>query len=99
MPSLSEKLMVDQEAMLRELLRQFRAGNIEDALKRALPLDADPARGSAFAQNASLPTHNLFYSLVNLLAGSGGGPGAFWQTRDQTYYELLNEYRKQAELA
>jgi tetratricopeptide (TPR) repeat protein len=99
MPSLSEKLMGAQEAMLRELLKQFRAGNIEDALKRALPLGADPARGSGFAQNANLPTHNLFYSLINLLAGSGGGPGALWQTRDQTYYELLNEYRKQAELA
>jgi tetratricopeptide (TPR) repeat protein len=98
-PALSEKLMGAQEAMLRELLRQFRAGNIDEALKHALPLGADSSRGATIAQNAMLPTHSLFYSLVNLLGSSAGGPASFWFTPDQTYYELLNEYRKQADLA
>ena len=73
MPALSEKLMGKQEAMLRELLRQFREGNIDKALRHALPLGADPSRGMAPASNAQLPTHNLFYLLVNLLGSGGSG--------------------------
>ena len=99
MPALSEKLMGKQEAMLRELLRQFREGHIDKALRHALPLGADPSRGMAPASSAQLPTHNLFYSLLNLLGGASAGPGSLWFTPDQTYYELLKEYRKQAEAA
>jgi hypothetical protein len=97
-PKLSEELLGRQEAALRALLEDFRAGNIERALRRALPLNADPGRGAGPAQDASLPTHRLFYSLLELL-GSGGGVGALWATPADTYQQLQAEYRKQAELA
>src|SRR5262249_15016638 len=78
-PPLSEQLLGKQEAMLRNLLRQFRAGNIEAALRRALPLGSNPGRGSMPAQDARLPRHTLLYSLANLLGGRGGrGPASIW---------------------
>jgi tetratricopeptide (TPR) repeat protein len=98
-PGLSEQLMGKQEAVLRDLLRDFREGNIEKALRRALPLEGDALRGATFAQNARLPTHKLFYSLLDLLGSSGRGPASVWFTPGDTYQELLREYRKQAELA
>lgn len=99
LPALSAKLMGEQEAKLRALLRQFRDGNIDQALQRALPLDGNLLRGMVPAQNAGLPTHSLFYSLVNLLGSNAGGAVSMWFTPDNTYYELMREYRKQADLA
>jgi tetratricopeptide (TPR) repeat protein len=99
MPKLSEKLMGQQEAMLRELLRRFRAGDIDGALRRALPLGGDPERGMVPASNAQLPTNSLFYSLLNLLGSSGRGPASMWFARDNTYAELLTEYRRQGDAA
>lgn len=96
-PALSEKLMGAQEAALRDLLRDFRDGNIDKALRRALPLGGDPQRGLP-AQNARLPTHRLFYSLLDLLGS--GGPRSIWFTRPSDTYALLAaEYRKQAQSA
>ena len=97
-PRLPEQLLGKQEAMLRNLLEKFRTGDIDEALRRALPLGNEPGRGSAPAQDANLPRHNLAYSLANLLGGRGrasvwfGGSG-------NTYYELMQEYRKQADQA
>jgi tetratricopeptide (TPR) repeat protein len=98
-PALSEELMGSQEALLRELLRQFREGNIDNALRHAMPLGLDPSRGMTICQNAKLPTHSLYYSLVNLLGNSGGGGTEVWFSRDNTFHELLREYQKQADLA
>lgn len=95
-PRLSEFLMNQQEAMLRRLLKDFREGRIEDALRRALPLGGNNLSG--LAGNANLPTHNLAYSLANLL-GNRHGPGGAWFTPDNLYYSLQAEYRKQAEQA
>jgi hypothetical protein len=96
-PRLSEKLLGSQEAALRELLRRFRDGDVEGALKRALPLGDPGARGKP-ADNAILPTHNLGYSLANIL-GSGGGSGGGWYVGLDTQRELYREYRKAAEEA
>ncbi len=96
-PRLSEKLMGKQEAGLRDLLEEFRKGNIDKALRRALPLGASGARGGAPHQGTQLPTHNLGYSLGNILGG--WGPASLWYTPDQLFYELQREYRKQAEAA
>jgi tetratricopeptide (TPR) repeat protein len=96
-PRLSEKLMGKQEASLRDLLKDFQDGNVEKALRRALPIGADNARGGAPAATAQLPVHNLFYSLQGLLGPRG--PASFWFSQDDTYRALEREYRKQAEMA
>jgi tetratricopeptide (TPR) repeat protein len=99
MPRLSEKLIGQQEAMLRHLLRQFRMGNIDEALRRALPLSGD-MRGANMARDARLPRHDLFYSLVNLLGARGSkGRTSLWFLRSNIQHELMQEYRKQADLA
>jgi hypothetical protein len=97
-PRLSESLLGRQEASLRDLLREFRQGNIERALRRALPLGDDTARGAVPAQNSRLPINNILYSLQELLGGDQRTPG-IWFGRFDAYHELQKEYRKQAELA
>ncbi len=96
-PQLSERLLGKQEAMLRNLLRQFREGDIEEALRRALPLGSEAGRGSVAAQDANLPRHNLAYSLANLLGSRGRA--SVWFGGGNAYYELVQEYRKQADQA
>src|SRR5262249_30002937 len=88
-PRLSESLLGRQEAALRELLRDFREGNLERALRRALPLGSAGDRGGVPARNARLPTHNLTYSLANLLGGGGGGPGSVWFGGGDVHAQLL----------
>jgi tetratricopeptide (TPR) repeat protein len=97
-PRISESVLGRQEAALRELLRQFREGKIEEALRRALPLGAKGGRGPTTpAQDANLPTHSLLYRLGELL-GSGGG-GSVWLAADDVYRDLEAAYRKAAEEA
>jgi tetratricopeptide (TPR) repeat protein len=95
-PRLSERVLGQQEASLRDLLRDFREGRIERALRRALPLGGDTPRGATPAQSGRLPTNSILYSLQNIL---GGGPASIWFGRFDAYHELEREYRKQAELA
>jgi hypothetical protein len=71
-PRLSEKMLGAQEAALRALLREFREGDRERALRRALPLTGDEARGGVPAGNARLPFHNIRYSLQKILGGRRG---------------------------
>jgi hypothetical protein len=97
-PRLSESLLGRQEAALRELLRKFREGNLEEALRNALPLDHFGSRGDSAAMDARLPTRNPIYNLRNLL-DSGRGAGALWMGRSEVQAELLREYRKAAEAA
>lgn len=96
-PRLSEFLMQQQEALLRNLLRDFREGRIEEALRRALPLKGDNA-GGAMSTSAQLPTHSLTHSLQNLLGG-GSLSGSVWFTPDDLFQSLQAEYRKQAQAA
>jgi tetratricopeptide (TPR) repeat protein len=96
-PRMAESALGKQEAALRELLKAFQRGDIERALRRALPL-GEGGRGSGFSTAARLPLHNLIYSLRNLL-GDAGAPGGYWLTSDNLYHELVKAYRKQAELA
>jgi tetratricopeptide (TPR) repeat protein len=96
-PRLSESVLGKQEAALRELLRQFREGNLEQALRRALPLGLEPGRGSVPAQDAHLPFHNLGYQVGQLLGG--GGRASIWYGGGDVQQELSREYRKAAEAA
>jgi hypothetical protein len=95
-PRLSENVLGRQEAALRELLRKFREGRLEDALRHALPLNAPAGRGSQPAGNAQLPTHRTRYNLRDLLFG-GSGPAALWLGGPDVQAELAREYRKAAE--
>src|SRR5947209_1453811 len=98
-PRLSEGLLGRQEAALRELLRQFREGNLEEALRRALPLGGGPGRGKSTPyRDARLPAHNLAYRLADLL-GLGRGPASIWYGGGDVQAELANEYRRAAEEA
>lgn len=97
-PRLSEKILGQQQAALRELLRQFRAGKIEEALRRALPLGLPPPRGSVPFGGTHLPHHGAGYSLADVF-GRDAGPYDLWLTPDELQRELEREYRKQAEAA
>lgn len=97
-PDQLEGLLGRQEAALRDLLRKFREGNIEEALRRALPVSEGQGRGSRTTGNSNLPFHNLTYSLGNILAGSVGS-AANWFTEPDIYAALIAEYRKAADLA
>jgi tetratricopeptide (TPR) repeat protein len=97
-PRLSENVLGRQEAALRELLRQFREGRLEDALRHALPLNAPAGRGAQLAGDARLPVHNTRYNLRDLLF-SGSGRSALWMGGGEVQAELAREYRKAAEEA
>src|SRR5205814_1741818 len=86
-------------AALRELLRLFRSGDIEKALRRAIPKgDEDSHRGRKRG-GVRLPWHNLNYSLGNILGGSGGGPADLWTGHDDIVEQIFREYRRAAEEA
>ncbi len=97
-PRLSESVLGRQEAALRALLREFREGDLERALRRALPLGEAGDRGGAEAKDANLPVHKLFYSLSELLGGRPGRAGV-WLGGGRVQSELAAEYRKAAEAA
>jgi tetratricopeptide (TPR) repeat protein len=97
-PRLSESLLGRQDAALRELLKDFQAGEVERALRRALPIGGDLPRGAVPGASDQLPTHATHYSLANILGG-GSGPASIWFSRSEVFRELEKEYRRQAELA
>ena len=97
-PRLAESVLGKQEASLRELLRAFECGDIERALRRALPLGGDD-RGATPHTGARLPLHNLLYSLRNILGDDSSGRGGLWITRAALYHKRAQEYHRQAELA
>jgi tetratricopeptide (TPR) repeat protein len=92
----SADLQERQEAVLRELLRKFQAGDLDAALRRALPLGESGGRGSQLDPGAELPTHQLRYSLNDL---RGSTPGRIWQGGAEVMAQLTTEYRKAAEAA
>jgi tetratricopeptide (TPR) repeat protein len=96
-PRLTESILGQQEAALRELLRKFREGKTDEALERALPLGEPGGRGGGPAGDANLPTHRLSYDLRDLLGG--GGQTSVWLGGQNVQDELAAEYRKAAEAA
>jgi len=94
-PRLTEKLFGKQEAALRELLKYFHAGDIEKALRHAIPLNANEP--GVVAGGTELPNHATTYSLGNIFSGSGAVD--FWISHDELFRELEREYRRQAEAA
>ncbi|WZO96104.1 tetratricopeptide repeat protein [Isosphaeraceae bacterium EP7] len=89
-----------QDAALRDLMREFREGDIEKALRRAIPM-ADPAdsRGSGVHGGDNLPDRDLRYRLDDLLGGASDPPGDRWLGGGDLIAALSREYRKAAEEA
>jgi len=94
-PRLTESILGRQEAALRELLRLFQNGELDKALRRALPLGSEGGRGGVAATDAHLPVHNLAYSLGSLLGR--GGPASVWFGGHDVQRDLAVEYRKAAD--
>ena len=94
-PRLSEGLFGRQEAALRALLQKFRDGDVDEALRRALPLSEPGRRGGTVPAVPRLPFNDLVYSLSALLARGSGLVPVFLSSAD-VQRELENEYRKAA---
>jgi tetratricopeptide (TPR) repeat protein len=98
-PQLGESVFGRQEAALRALLREFREGDLERALRHA-PSVGDVPRGSSIDAGANLPARNPKYDLADLLGKiSGGGPARVWLGGGAVMAELAREYRRAAEAA
>jgi tetratricopeptide (TPR) repeat protein len=98
LPRLTEAILGKQEGALRELLRQFREGDIERALRNAPSLGGDGDRGGLASGDGKLPDVDPTYSLQSLL-GSARGPTGLWFGGSDLQAELAKEYRKAAEEA
>jgi hypothetical protein len=96
-PELAAGLYGAQGAALRELLKLFRSGDVEKALRRAIPKGDDPGYRGRGPGGANLPWHSLSYSLGNILGGGGGGPVNLWMGHDEIVEQIFREYRRAAE--
>jgi tetratricopeptide (TPR) repeat protein len=96
-PRLSEAVLGRQDAALRALLREFREGNLERALRRALPLgEPGGPRGAMVDTRDQLPTQKTSYALRDLLGPPGRGRALVWSSGPDVLAELAGEYRKAA---
>lgn len=95
-PRITEKILGDQEAALREVLRQLQSGDIEKALKRAPIAVGDPSSEAAVDTSANLTPRDPRFSLRDLL---GGERGAAWLGGGDVWTDLAREYRRLAEEA
>lgn len=96
-PRLTEKLLGEQEAALREVLRQLRSGDIERALRHAPVAVPGPNAPSRVGADANLGTRDPRYSLRDLITSGGGGVG--WLGGGDVWAELAREYRRLAQEA
>ncbi len=94
-PRLSERLLGEQEAALREVLRQLQSGDVEKGLRRAPTAVPDPDRPARVGTDARLAPRDPRYSLRDLI-GSGGNAGAIWLGGGDVWAELAREYRRLA---
>ncbi len=94
-PRLSEKLFGEQEAALREVLRQLQSGDIEKGLQHAPIAVADPDQPASVGTNAKLARRDPRYSLRDLV-GTGRGGGTAWLGGGDVWLELAREYRRLA---
>jgi hypothetical protein len=95
-PRLAEKFFGSQEAALRDLLRKFQNGQIDDALRRAIPFNQQGSRGGVNTDSGNLPFNNILYSLGNILGSSERGPAGVWFAQEDVTAALMKEYRKAA---
>ena len=97
-PRLQEEVSGKRDAALRELLRRFQEGDVEGALRRALPFSDDSSHRGEVPSGSELPNHDLNYSLRNILPGSR--PASMWNDHDnELRLALQAAYRKAAQAA
>ncbi len=96
-PRLTEAMLGKQRAALNDLLKQFREGKIEQALKRALPFNGDAGRGGQVATSDELPVNDPRYSLDGLMRSNA--PPGIWEVEEEPQRQLQDEYRKAAQAA
>ncbi len=97
-PQLSEAVLGKQEAALRQLLKWFQEGKIDEALRRALPMGNAHQRGGPAHRGTQLPQHDPRYSLADLLR-HGHGPASVWMGGLDVQAELARTYRRVAQEA
>ncbi|HEX3147969.1 MAG TPA: tetratricopeptide repeat protein [Gemmataceae bacterium] len=101
-PRITEGLLGKQEAALQQLLKKFRSGATDDALRKAIPIGGDPGRGGGVYGSDRLPTNNWKWSFGSLF-GSGGSSGRgapIWAGgKPDTWRDLVAEYRRAAQQA
>jgi hypothetical protein len=93
-PRLSEKLFGEQEAALRDVLRELQEGDPEKALRRAPPAVGDPDAPTRFDMSSSLGTRDPRWSLGTLIGG--GSVQAGWLGGGDIWAKLAEEYRRLA---
>ncbi|MBO0697493.1 MAG: hypothetical protein J2P46_03800, partial [Zavarzinella sp.] len=98
-PRVSESLLGKQEAALQHLLRKFREGKTDEALRRSVPIGSEPGRGSQIHNSAQLPTHSLLWSLAGLFGGGGRAASIWVGGNPDTWRDLIAEYRRAAQQA
>lgn len=94
-PRLTERLFGEQEAALREVLRQLQSGDVERGLRRAPAAVPDPSLPSRVGADAALGLRDPRYSLRDLV-GSGGGQAVAWLGGGDVWLQLAEEYRRLA---
>jgi hypothetical protein len=94
-PRISEGLLGRQEAALQHLLRKFRQGKTDDALRHAVPVGKEMGRGSRPYASDRLPSRGLFWSLSGLF-GAGGASSIWVGGNPDTWRDLIAEYHKAA---
>jgi tetratricopeptide (TPR) repeat protein len=94
-PRLTERLLGQQEAALREVLRQLQSGDVEKGLRRAPVAVPDPDAPARVGTTADLDRRDPRYDLRDLI-GRGSGPGVAWLGGGDVWAELAAEYRRLA---
>jgi tetratricopeptide (TPR) repeat protein len=96
---LSQKMIERQRQLLLQLLKKFRSGKSEEALKRGLDFGNTGEATGPTGAATDLPVHNsLLFSLMNLFPNRGGGT-AIWGGNDDLFNELMREYHRLAQEA
>jgi hypothetical protein len=94
-PRISERLLGEQEAALRNVLRQLKSGDIEKALRKAPIAVPDPDRPGRIDTTSRLSDRDTRFSLRDLISGGSGGSST-WLGGGDVWYQLANEYRRLA---
>ncbi len=84
-----------QSEALERLLQQFNDGDTDEALRRALPLGGEEARGGELTDNADLPVHPSGGAWWGF--GGWGGRVGLWRTDAEMERRLREAYRRAAD--